>query len=121
MALSLVIGALGLTIVAQGLALAALAHGRRAALRRAEELALRDSQARAVTHDFNNQLAVILNYSAFVLEDLAKDDPCRGDVIEIRRAAQQACILSHGMSGRREPRDVQGRPRQAPPKRRAAA
>jgi two-component system cell cycle sensor histidine kinase/response regulator CckA len=41
-------------------------------------------------HDLNNQLAVILNYAAFVLEDTAADDPRREDLLEIRRAAEKA-------------------------------
>jgi signal transduction histidine kinase len=45
---------------------------------------------RQAIHDLNNQLAVILNYSAFVLEDTAADDPRREDVTEIRRAAERA-------------------------------
>jgi signal transduction histidine kinase len=121
MAVWLVIGALGLSVVAEGVAIAFLLRGRRAARRHAEELELAQSHAIAAAHDFNNQLAVILNYSSFVLEDLAEDDPCRQDVNEIRHAAQRACVLSHKMSGRRGPRDVPQRPSQAPREHRAAA
>jgi two-component system cell cycle sensor histidine kinase/response regulator CckA len=46
--------------------------------------------SREAIHDLNNQLAVILNYAGFVLEDLAADDPRREDVVEIRRAAERA-------------------------------
>jgi signal transduction histidine kinase len=41
-------------------------------------------------HDLNNQLAVILNFAAFVIEDTPADDPRREDLIEIRRAAEKA-------------------------------
>ena len=41
-------------------------------------------------HDLNNQLAVILNFAAFVIEDTPADDPRRDDLIEIRRAAEKA-------------------------------
>ena len=41
-------------------------------------------------HDLNNQLAVILNYTTFVLEDTPADDPRREDLLEIQRAAQRA-------------------------------
>jgi two-component system, cell cycle sensor histidine kinase and response regulator CckA len=41
-------------------------------------------------HDLNNQLAVILNYAAFVLEDTPAGDPRREDLLEIRRAAEKA-------------------------------
>ena len=45
---------------------------------------------REIAHDLNNQLAVILNYTSFLLEDA--DDPARlhEDVTEIRRAAERA-------------------------------
>jgi signal transduction histidine kinase len=41
-------------------------------------------------HDLNNQLAVILNYTSFVLEDTPADDPRREDLLEIQRATQRA-------------------------------
>ena len=45
---------------------------------------------RKAVHDLNNQLAVILNFTTFVLEDTPADDPRREDLIEIRRAAEKA-------------------------------
>jgi hypothetical protein len=45
-------------------------------------------------HDLNNQLAVILNYAAFVLDDTPADDPRRDDLLEIRRAAESARDLT---------------------------
>jgi signal transduction histidine kinase len=45
---------------------------------------------REAVHDLNNQLAVILNYANFVLEDTAADDPRREDLLEIQRAARRA-------------------------------
>jgi signal transduction histidine kinase len=51
---------------------------------------LRAQMSREAIHDLNNQLAVILNYAGFVLEDLPADDPRREDVVEIRRAAERA-------------------------------
>jgi signal transduction histidine kinase len=45
---------------------------------------------RRAVHDLNNQLAVILNYASFLLEDTADDDPRREDLMEIRRAAERA-------------------------------
>ena len=49
---------------------------------------------RSIAHDLNNQLAVILNYASFVLDDL--DDPQRmhEDVAEIRHAAERARDLT---------------------------
>ena len=49
---------------------------------------------REALHDLNNQLAVILNFTAFVLEDTAPDDPRREDLLEIRRAAEKARDVS---------------------------
>ena len=45
---------------------------------------------RKAVHDLNNQLAVILNYATFVIEDTPPDDPRREDLLEIQRAAQRA-------------------------------
>ena len=45
---------------------------------------------REAIHDLNNQLAVILNYASFVLEDTPANDPRREDLLEIQRAAQRA-------------------------------
>jgi len=69
--------------------------------------------AGGVAHDFNNLLAVILNYAAFVEEEVggAADDgvpgrwtEVRGDVEQIRRAAERATALTHQLLafGRRE-------------------
>jgi signal transduction histidine kinase len=41
-------------------------------------------------HDLNNQLAVILNFTTFVLEDTAADDPRREDLLEVLHAAERA-------------------------------
>jgi signal transduction histidine kinase len=45
---------------------------------------------REAVHDLNNQLAVILNYATFVLDDTPADDPRREDLLEIQRAARRA-------------------------------
>ena len=45
---------------------------------------------RKAVHDLNNQLAVILNYATFVIEDTPADDPRREDLLEIQRAAERA-------------------------------
>ncbi|WP_249714290.1 sensor histidine kinase [Rhizomonospora bruguierae] len=59
--------------------------------------------AGAVAHDYNNLLAVILNYTAFVAEEIAdaeREDPDRWlpvarDVAQIERAAHRAIALTH--------------------------
>jgi hypothetical protein len=45
---------------------------------------------RKAVHDLNNQLAVILNYTSFVIEDTPADDPRRPDLLEIQQAAEIA-------------------------------
>ena len=52
---------------------------------------------REAVHDLNNQLAVILNYTSFVLEDTPADDPRRDDLLEIQRAAKRARDVTLGM------------------------
>ena len=74
--------------------------------------------AGGVAHDFNNLLAVILNYAAFVEEEVAaaatphpagvhratRWPEVRADVEQIRRAAERAAALTHQLLafGRRE-------------------
>jgi signal transduction histidine kinase len=45
---------------------------------------------RKAVHDLNNQLAVILNFTTFVLEDAPPDDPRREDMLEVLHAAERA-------------------------------
>jgi signal transduction histidine kinase/CheY-like chemotaxis protein len=59
--------------------------------------------AGGVAHDFNNLLAVILNYSAFVREELTKAivaggqiwEPVKQDVEQVERAGERAAELTH--------------------------
>jgi two-component system, cell cycle sensor histidine kinase and response regulator CckA len=50
--------------------------------------------AGGIAHDFNNLLTVMTVYSALLLEDIADDDPKRGDIEEIRAAAERASVLT---------------------------
>ncbi|KDA40632.1 hybrid sensor histidine kinase/response regulator [Frankia sp. B2] len=50
--------------------------------------------AGGVAHDFNNLLGVITGYAEIVLDTLPDDDPCRADMDEISRAADQAAGLT---------------------------
>ena len=52
---------------------------------------------REAIHDLNNQLAVILNYANFVLEDTPANDPRREDLLEIQRAAKRARDVTLGL------------------------
>ena len=50
--------------------------------------------AGGIAHDFNNLLTVITSYSDLLLEDLGADDPKRGDVEQVRKAAEGAAALT---------------------------
>lgn len=73
--------------------------------------------AGGVAHDFNNLLAIIINYTAFVTEELqaaieAGDrrwDPVRQDLAQVEKAAQRASELTHQLLvfGRDEPAQPQ--------------
>jgi two-component system cell cycle sensor histidine kinase/response regulator CckA len=60
---------------------------------------------RRAVHDLNNQLAVILNYATFVIEDTASDDPRREDLLEIQRAAKRARDVTLQMLAELPPAD----------------
>jgi PAS domain S-box-containing protein len=60
--------------------------------------------AGGIAHDFNNLLAVILNYVTFVSEEMdvatesdwgGRWETARGDVMQIKRAAERAALLTH--------------------------
>ena len=59
---------------------------------------------RKAVHDLNNQLAVILNYANFVIEDTPADYPRRADLLEIQRAAMRARDVSLQMLAELPPR-----------------
>jgi PAS domain S-box-containing protein len=50
--------------------------------------------AGGIAHDFNNLLTVISSYSDLLLDDLARDDPRRDDVEQVRKAAEGAAALT---------------------------
>ena len=58
---------------------------------------------REAIHDLNNQLAVILNYASFVLEDTPANDPRREDLLEIQRAAKRARDVTLGLLAQEPP------------------
>jgi PAS domain S-box-containing protein len=82
----------------------AKAHGDQerleAHLQQSQRLEVLGQLAGGVAHDFNNLLAVILNYAAFVTDELAarhEDNLERivRDVAQIQRAAERATVLTH--------------------------
>ncbi|MDT5039993.1 MAG: hypothetical protein QOE51_978, partial [Actinoplanes sp.] len=72
-----------------------------AQLQQAQRLEVLGRLAGGVAHDFNNLLAVILNYAAFVGEELAsapdwdRREAAHHDVGQIQRAAERAADLTH--------------------------
>jgi signal transduction histidine kinase/CheY-like chemotaxis protein len=51
--------------------------------------------AGGVAHDFNNLLTITKGYSELILMKLKNEDPLRRDVEEIKKASEQASLLTH--------------------------
>jgi signal transduction histidine kinase/CheY-like chemotaxis protein len=70
-----------------------------AQMHQSQRLEVLGQLAGGVAHDFNNLLAVILNYAAFVAEELAGPgedlQAASRDVGQIQRAAERASALTH--------------------------
>jgi PAS domain S-box-containing protein len=62
-------------------------------LRQSQKMEAVGQLAGGVAHDFNNMLAVIINYASFLEDSLEKDDPRRADVGEILASADRAAAL----------------------------
>lgn len=52
------------------------------------------SEPRALLHELNNLLAVIVSYSELLVADMAEEDPHRPDAVEIENAARRAAVIS---------------------------
>jgi signal transduction histidine kinase len=51
------------------------------------------SQDPRFVHDMKNMLGIVIGFSNLLLDDMAADDPKRGDVDEIRKAGENAVAL----------------------------
>ncbi|OLB82380.1 MAG: hypothetical protein AUI15_37985 [Actinobacteria bacterium 13_2_20CM_2_66_6] len=65
-----------------------------AQLQQAQRLESVGQLAGGVAHDFNNLIAVILNYATFVSDDLGDKPALKDDVEQIKRAAERAAVLT---------------------------
>jgi CheY-like chemotaxis protein len=52
------------------------------------------SLAGGVAHDFNNLLSVILSYTDFSINALRDEDPLKPDLLEVKKAADRAAVLT---------------------------
>ncbi|HJZ46986.1 MAG TPA: PAS domain S-box protein [Roseiflexaceae bacterium] len=66
-----------------------------AQLLQAQKMEMIGRLAGGVAHDFNNLLTAITGYADLAIEELAPANPVRGDIQELRRAADRATSLTH--------------------------
>ncbi|WP_437516692.1 ATP-binding protein [Sorangium sp. So ce1099] len=63
-------------------------------LRQAQKMEAVGRLAGGIAHDYNNLLAIILNYTSLVMEELDERSPVQKDLAEIKGAAQRAASLT---------------------------
>jgi signal transduction histidine kinase/CheY-like chemotaxis protein len=64
-------------------------------LRDAQQLAVIGRLVGGVAQDFNNHLTSLVGYTELLLWELTEDNGKRQDLLEIRRAAERATLLTH--------------------------
>jgi PAS domain S-box-containing protein len=64
-------------------------------LRQALKMEAIGTLAGGVAHDFNNLMTAVLGYSDLSLQKIAKDDPLRRDIEQIRKAGERAALLTN--------------------------
>jgi two-component system, cell cycle sensor histidine kinase and response regulator CckA len=65
----------------------------------AQKLEAMGRLAAGIAHDFNNQLTVITGYSDLALRRMPADDPARGSLDHIRKAADRSAALTGRLLG----------------------
>lgn len=63
--------------------------------------------AGGVAHDFNNQLTSIIGYADLLLAEMQQGDPAQLDVLEIRRAAERAHLVTRHLAAFARPQPAQ--------------
>ncbi len=58
---------------------------------------------RTLVHDFRNLLAVIVNYSELISEELNDPEAIRADIGEVKAAAERAIALTEKLPRRGKP------------------
>lgn len=73
-----------------------------------QRLELVGQMASGIAHDLNNQMMLILNHLDFALRQIPAHQPVRGDLTDVRKAAERCTEMISGML-------AFGRPTAAPP------
>ena len=58
------------------------------------------AQESPLVHQLKNHLSIVIGFCDLLLEDMAQDDPKRGDIQEMRKAGQAALELIPDLSAR---------------------
>ena len=62
-----------------------------------------DDPGRVLIHDFRNLLAVIVNYSELIGEELNDPEAIRADIAEVKAAAERAIALTEKLPRQARP------------------